>query len=75
MSKGKGKSGTNNLLHQQISASLQRLLVWCSGDEDGLQNQRMELKKTGGATSRPRNRARVRGVNRVRAGGEHVVLF
>ena len=37
MSKGKGESGTNNLLHQQI---LQQLLVWHSGDEDGLQSQR-----------------------------------
>ena len=33
MSKGKGESGTNKLLEQQ-------LLVWHSGDEDGLQSQR-----------------------------------
>ena len=36
MSKGKGESGTSNLLHQQI---LQQLLVWHGGDEDGLQSQ------------------------------------
>ena len=36
----KGESGTNNLLDQQISANLQRLLVWHSGDYDGLQTQR-----------------------------------
>ena len=40
MSKGKGESGTNNLLDQQVRANLQRLLVWHSGDEDGLQSQR-----------------------------------
>ena len=38
--KGKGVSGTNNLLDQQIRANLQRLLVWHSGDEGGLQSQR-----------------------------------
>ena len=38
MPKGKGKSGTTNLLEQKIWANLQRLLVWHSGD--GLQNQR-----------------------------------
>ena len=58
MSKGKGESGTNNLLDQQIWANLQRLLVWHSGDEDGLQSQRFGvqiqvsaiiiIKKTGG---------------------------
>ena len=36
----KGESGTNNLLDQQISANLQRLLVWHSGDYDGFQSQR-----------------------------------
>ena len=36
----KGESGTNNLSDQQISANLQRLLVWHSGDYDGLQSQR-----------------------------------
>ena len=36
----KGESGTNNLLDQQISANLQPLLVWHSGDYDGLQSQR-----------------------------------
>ena len=53
---GKGESGTNNLLDQQISANLQRLLVWHSGDYDGLQSQRSGVqiqvsakkKKTGG---------------------------
>ena len=41
MSKGKDESGTNNFLHQQIIMStLQPLLVWRSGDEDGFQNQR-----------------------------------
>ena len=52
----KGESGTNNLLDQQISANLQRLLVWHSGDYDGLQSQRSRVqiqckkkkKKTGG---------------------------
>ena len=51
----KGESGTNNLLDQQISANLQRLLVWHSGDNDGLQSQRSRVqikvsakKKTGG---------------------------
>ena len=40
MSEGEGESGTNNILEQQIRANLQRLLVWHSGDEDGLQSQR-----------------------------------
>ena len=40
MSKGKGESGANNLLDQQIWANLQRLLAWQSGDEHGLQSQR-----------------------------------
>ena len=40
----KGESGTNNLLEQQISANLQRLLVWHSGDYDGLQSQRSEVQ-------------------------------
>ena len=44
MSEGKGESGTNNLLEQQISANLQRLLVWHSGDEDGLQSQRFGVQ-------------------------------
>ena len=45
----KGESGTNNLLDQQISANLQQLLVWHSGDYDGLQSQRSgECQKTGG---------------------------
>ena len=54
----KGESGTNNLLDQQISANLQRLLVSHSGDYDGLQSQMSEVqiqvsakkkrKKTGG---------------------------
>ena len=58
---GKGESGTNNLLEQQICANLQRLLVWHSGDEDGLQSQRFGVqiqvsakkkKNGGGARSR-----------------------
>ena len=58
MSEGKGESGTNNLLEQQIWANLQQLLVWHSGDEDGLQSQRFgvqiqvsakkKIKKIGG---------------------------
>ena len=40
MSKGKGESETNNLSDQQIWANLQPLLVWHSGDEDGLKSQR-----------------------------------
>ena len=51
----KGESGTNNLLDQQISAYLRRLLVWHSGDYDGIQSQRSRVqiqmsakKKTGG---------------------------
>ena len=44
MSKGKGESGTNNLLEQQIWAKLQLLLVWYSGDEDGLQSQRFGVQ-------------------------------
>ena len=36
----KGKSGTNNLLDQQISANLQQLLVWHSG----LQSQRSRVQ-------------------------------
>ena len=40
----KGESGTNNLLDQQISANLQRLLMWHSGDYDGLQSQRSEVQ-------------------------------
>ena len=40
----KGESGTNNLLDQQISANLQRLLVWHSGDYDGLQSQRSRVQ-------------------------------
>ena len=58
VSEGKGESGTNNLLEQQIWANLQWLLVWQSGDEDGLQSQRFgvqiqvsakkKIKKLGG---------------------------
>ena len=44
MSEGKSESGTNNLLEQQICANLQRLLVWYSGDEDGLQSQRFGVQ-------------------------------
>ena len=51
----KGESGTNNLLDQQISANLQQLLVWHSGDYDGFQSQRSGVqiqvsakKKNGG---------------------------
>ena len=44
MSKGTGESGTNNLLDQQIWASFQRLLLWHSGDKDGLQSQRSEVQ-------------------------------
>ena len=40
----KGESGTNNLLDQQISANLQQLLVWHSGDYDGLQSQRSRVQ-------------------------------
>ena len=40
VSKGKGETGANNLLDQQIRANLQRLLACQSGDEDGLQSQR-----------------------------------
>ena len=43
----KGESGTNNLLDQQISANLQQLLVWHSGDYDGLQSQRVSLDRDG----------------------------
>ena len=59
--RGRGESGTNNLLEQQICANLQRLLVWHSGDEDGLQSQRFGVqiqvsakkkKNGGGARSR-----------------------
>ena len=70
----KGESGTNNLLEQQISSNLQRLLVWHSGDYDGLQSQRSEVqiqvsakkkrKKNWGGRSKVR--VRVRGVNGVR---------
>ena len=76
----KGESGTNNLLDQQISANLQRLLVWHSGDYDGLQSQRSGVqiqvsakKNTGGVRSKVR--VRVRGVNgtRVRDGGRCMV--
>ena len=74
----KGESGTNNLLDQQISANLHRLLVWHSGDYDGLQSQRSRVqiqmsakkrKKNWGVTSKVRVRVRgtrVKGVNRVR---------
>ena len=44
VSEGKGESGTNNLLEQQICANLQWLLVWYSGDEDGLQSQRFGVQ-------------------------------
>ena len=44
MSKWKGECGTNNSLDQQISANLQRLLVWHSGDDDGLRSQRSEVQ-------------------------------
>ena len=44
MSEGKGESGTNNLLEQQIRANLQQLLVWHSGNEDGLQSQRFGVQ-------------------------------
>ena len=76
----KGESGTNNLLDQQISANLQRLLVWHSGDNDGLQSQRSRVqikvsakKKNWGVTSKVR--VRVRGVNgtRVRDGARCMV--
>ena len=40
----KCESGTNNLLHQQISAHLQQLLVWHSGDYDELQSQRSRVQ-------------------------------
>ena len=67
----KGESGTNNLLDQQISANLQRLLVWHSGDYDGLQSQRSrvqiqvsakEIKNLGGSMGLGLGM----GVNRVR---------
>ena len=55
MSKGKGESGTNNLLDQQTWANLRWLLVWHSGDEDGLQSHvwssnpgECKIKKLGG---------------------------
>ena len=62
----KGESGTNNLLDQQISANLQRLLVWHSGDYDGLQSQRSRVqiqvsekkKKNWGVRSKVRVRVR-----------------
>ena len=44
MTEGKGESGTNNLLEQQIWANLQQLLVWHSGDEDGLLSQRFGVQ-------------------------------
>ena len=50
----KDESGTNNSLDQQISANLERLLVWHSGDYNGLQSQRsgvqiqVSAKKNGG---------------------------
>ena len=44
VSKGKGESGANNLLDQQIWANLQRLLACQSGDEDGLQRQRFGVQ-------------------------------
>lgn len=79
MSKGKGESGTNNLLDLQILANLQRLLLWHSGDEDGLQSQRFGVqiqlsakKKKWGTRSRDRGSVGLGigigsgGVNRVR---------
>ena len=68
MSKGKGESGTNNLLDRQIGANLQRLPMCHSGDEGGLQSQSSEVqiqvsakkKKLGGGL-RSRDRVRVRG--------------
>ena len=64
----KGESGTNNLLDQQISANLQRLLVWHSGDYDGLQSQRSRVQIQVSA----KKRKKLRGVNgtRVRDGGQ-----
>ena len=69
----KGESGTNNLLDQQISAKLQRLLEWHSGDYDGLHSQRsgvqiqVSAKKRGVRSKvRVRVRVRVRGVNGTR---------
>ena len=41
---GKGESGTNNLLEQQICANLQRLLVWHSGDEMDFKVRGLEFK-------------------------------
>ena len=68
----KGESGTNNLLDQQISANLQQLLVWHSGDYDGFQSQRSGVqiqvsarKKKWGVRSKIR--VRVRRVNGTRA--------
>ena len=64
----KGESGTNNLLDLQISANLQRLLVWHSGDYDGLQSQRSRVQIQVSAKKKKKNwgvrskvRVRVRG--------------
>ena len=48
----KGESGTNNLLDQQISANLQRLLVRHSGDYDGFQSQRSGVQIQVSATKK-----------------------
>ena len=65
----KGESGTNNLLDQQISANLQQLLVWHSGDYDGLQSQRSGVQTQVSAKKKwgVRSKVRVRGVNGTRA--------